>query len=151
MKPSTLFRLAAVGLTIFGTAGAIVACSSSSPQVTPPGEAGTTTEKDSGSTKGKDSGTTEKDSGTTEKDSGSTKGKDSGTKPSDSGSGSDVEMEAMGLPDVGTCKSDSSVCNSCFAPVTADSGPDVQVPLNACSSAVGNCLPFTGTVPTGAP
>ena len=124
MKPFALFRLAAVSLTILGTTGAIVACSSSSGNPTPSGPEASTKE-DSGK-------------------------KEDGGKTPEAG-GKDVELEAMGLPDVGACKSDSSLCNSCFASVTADSGADVEVPLNACSSAVGNCIPFTGTVPSGAP
>jgi hypothetical protein len=148
MKPFALFRLAAVSLTILGTTGAIVACSSSSGNPTPSGPEASTKE-DSGK---KEDGGKKEDAGKPEdggkkEDAGK---KEDGGKTPEAG-GKDVELEAMGLPDVGACKSDSSLCNSCFASVTADSGADVEVPLNACSSAVGNCIPFTGTVPTGAP
>jgi hypothetical protein len=41
------------------------------------------------------------------------------------------------VPDVGTCKSDSSTCTSCYTPA--------QNPLNGCSPAAVNCLPFDNT------
>jgi hypothetical protein len=146
MRTLTFYRATAALITLLGTTGAIVACSSSSPtQVTPPGnDGGGTTKHDSGGSTTEDSGKKD-DAG--KKDDGGKKD-DAGKTPSDSGSGSDVALEAMGLPDVGACKSDSSLCNSCY---TNDAGADVEVPLNACSSAVGNCIQFTGTVPTGAP
>ena len=130
MNPSMMFRLAAVGLTLLGTTGVMVACSSSTTNSGPPAQ-------------GTDGG--HADSTTPPK-------KDSGTKPAgDSGSGSDVQATidapSTGL-DAGGCVSDSSVCNSCF---TFPEGGDVQLSPNACSSAVGNCIKFTGSVPDGAP
>jgi hypothetical protein len=48
------------------------------------------------------------------------------------------------LPDVGNCVSDASTCNSCYTPA--------QNPLNGCSPATVNCIPFDNTrVPSGAP
>jgi hypothetical protein len=125
MNPSMLFRVSTVGLILLaGAGGAVVACSSSTPgQVMPPNDSGTPT--DSGG----------------KHDSGKTK--DGGVKPSDSGS-EDVSDSGTGLPDVGSCVSDSSSCNSCYSfPATADA----EVPLNACSSAVGNCVKFAGSLP----
>jgi hypothetical protein len=127
MNPSMMCRLAAVGLTLLGTTGAIVACSSSTTNVQPPTDAGT-----------HDSTTPTKDSG-------------GGGKPTkDSGSVSDGQVTDAPSPglDAGGCVSDSSTCNSCFSFPEAG---DVQVSPNACSSSVGNCIQFTGSVPDGAP
>jgi hypothetical protein len=135
MKPSMMCRLAAVGLTLLGTTGAIVACSSSTTNPGPPAQ-------------GTDGGGQTDSSTSTKKEGGG------GTKPAtDSGSGSDGQVAdspsspAPGL-DAGGCVSDSSVCNSCFSFPEAG---DVQLSPNACSSAVGNCIKFTGSVPDGAP
>ena len=130
MNPSMMRRLAAVGLTLLGTAGVMVACSSSTSNVQPPPT---------------DAGHSDSTTPTKTKDGG-------GTKPTgDSGSGSDApvtnDAPSTGL-DAGGCVSDSSVCNSCFG---FPEGGDVQVSPNACSSAVGNCIQFTGSVPDGAP
>jgi hypothetical protein len=84
---------------------------------------------------------------------GSTAHPDGGSKPSPDGTvgtpdaptGMDVivQIEAT-LPDVGSCKSDASTCNSCFTVQ--------QNPLNACSPATVACIPFDNTrVPAGAP
>jgi hypothetical protein len=126
MKRSTLIRNAAVGgLTLLGAMGAIsggiVACSSSSTTVEP-----TPPPADGGGP-----------------DSTKTPGTDAG-KSTDSG----VTDAPSGLADVGNCVSDSSLCNSCYSFPDA---ADALVPLNACTSAVGNCQPFTGSVPDGAP
>ncbi len=61
--------------------------------------------------------------------------KDSGPSTTDSGPGIDAA-----LPDAGGCTSDSSTCNSCFTPQ--------QDPVNGCSPAAANCIPFTKVVPT---
>jgi hypothetical protein len=130
MNPSMLFRISAVGLILVGaTGGAVVACSSSTPaQITPPTDSGTPTDTSTG----KDSGKPTKDGGVKPSDSGLPEASDSGT----------------GLADVGSCVSDSSLCNSCYSFPDA---VDAEVPFNACSSAVGNCVKFTGSVPDGAP
>ena len=48
------------------------------------------------------------------------------------------------LPDVGACVSDAATCNSCYTVQ--------QNPLNGCSPATVNCIPFDNTrVPVGAP
>jgi hypothetical protein len=135
MKPSMMCRLAAVGLTLLGTTGAMVACSSSTSNIGPPAQ----TTDGGGDSKAP------------------TKTKDGGAKPTgDSGSdgqGADAPSSdapsspAPGL-DAGGCVSDSSICNTCFS---FPEGGDVQVSPNACSSAVGNCIQFTGSVPSGAP
>jgi hypothetical protein len=130
MKPSMMRRFAAVGLTLLGTTGAMLACSSSTTNPGPPAQ---------GTDGGGDSKTPPK------KDGGG------GTKPTtDSGSGSEVQVADAPSPglDAGGCVSDSSLCNSCF---TFPEGGDVQLSPNACSSAVGNCIQFTGSVPDGAP
>jgi hypothetical protein len=131
MKPSMMRRFAAVGLTLLGTTGAMLACSSSTTNPGPPAQ---------GTDGGGDSKTPPK------KDGGG------GTKPTtDSGTdGSDVQVADAPSPglDAGGCVSDSSVCNSCFS---FPEGGDVQLSPNACSSAVGNCIQFTGSVPDGAP
>jgi hypothetical protein len=59
-----------------------------------------------------------------------------------------TQMEASvldsSLPDVGSCVPDAATCNSCYTPA--------QNPLNGCSPATVNCLPFDNTrVPVGAP
>ena len=134
MKPSMMCRLAAVGLTLLGATGAIVACSSSSTNIGPPAQGTDGGHADSSTPPKKDGG--------------------GGTKPTtDSGSGSDVQVtDSPSSPgpglDAGGCVSDSSVCNSCFS---FPEGGDVQVSPNACSAAVGNCIQFTGSVPDGAP
>jgi len=70
---------------------------------------------------------------------------DTGVTPVDDGS---VEAtpgddgSSVTSPDSGTapaCTSDAATCNSC-------SSPSVDF-HNACSSQVGGCVPFTGTVP----
>jgi hypothetical protein len=131
MKPSMMCRLATVGLALLGATGAIVACSSSTTNPGPPAQT-----TDGGG------------------DSKAPPKKDGGAKPTDSGS--DVQVadapssDAPSSPglDAGSCVSDSSVCNSCFS---FPEGGDVQLSPNACSSAVGNCIQFTGSVPDGAP
>ncbi len=56
----------------------------------------------------------------------------------------DVLVIDGNLPDVGNCMSDAAACNSCYTPA--------QDPLNGCSPATVNCIPFDNTrVPTGAP
>jgi hypothetical protein len=57
---------------------------------------------------------------------------------------SDASLLDTNLPDVGTCTSDASTCNSCYTPA--------QDPLNGCSPATVNCIPFDNSrVPSGAP
>jgi hypothetical protein len=75
------------------------------------------------------------DGGPTNKPDGSLPGdKDAGPGDNDSGPAIDAN-----LPDVGNCTSDASVCNSCYTPQ--------QDPVNGCSPAAANCIPFTKTVP----
>jgi hypothetical protein len=125
MKRSTLIRNVAVGgLTLLGAMGAIasgIVACSSSSTTVEP----TPPPPDSGP------------------DSTKTPITDAG-KSTDSG----VTDAPSGLTDVGNCVSDSSLCNSCYSFPDA---ADALVPLNACSSAVGNCQPFLGSVPDGAP
>jgi hypothetical protein len=85
--------------------------------------------------------------GPTTFDSGTPNNPDTGTPNQDSGppgnqdSGPPIDGN---LPDVGNCASDSAVCNSCYTPA--------QNPLNGCSPAAVNCIPFDNTrVPDGAP
>jgi hypothetical protein len=48
------------------------------------------------------------------------------------------------LPDAGDCKTDASTCNSCYTPQ--------QDPVNGCSPATVNCIPFDSKrVPANAP
>jgi hypothetical protein len=146
MKLLTLYRAAAAALLILGTSGmlATAACSG-----------------DDNSTP--DSGAPKKDAGKPEKDSGSHKEKDTGA-PLDAGSDSDAADSESDATDAesgatdsaggsdshfGKCVPDASAhCNACLGAADA---ADVLVQLNACSAAVGNCIPFTGTVPANAP
>ncbi len=94
-------------------------------------------------------------------------GDDSNTGPSQVDSGSDVsekmdakpgkdtgadsKMEKDATPpqkdgaslETGTCKSDSSTCNSCY-----DDAQAAQDPYNSCSPFTKNCVKFTTAVPT---
>ena len=55
-----------------------------------------------------------------------------------------VLTDGGGLPDVGSCKSDASTCNSCYTPA--------QDPVNGCSPASANCIKFDNTrVPASVP
>jgi hypothetical protein len=150
MKPSTLFRFAAVGLTLLGPImGAMIACGgddNSSPEAGPPAETGGGLRAvGADCTKGGQCMTglcVDKKCAST-----STK-KDSGIPDS---SGEDVVDSAV--TDTGTdvsssCTSDSSLCSSC---VSNPDASDAKVQINACSSAVGHCLPFTTPVPANAP
>jgi hypothetical protein len=134
MKPSMMCRLTAIGLALLGTTGAIVACSSSTSNLGPPAQ-------------GTDAGADSK--APTKKDGGGAKPTDSGSdvQVADAPSSDAPSSPAPGL-DAGGCVSDSAACNSCFG---FPEGGDVQVSPNACSSAVGNCIQFTGSVPSGAP
>jgi hypothetical protein len=78
--------------------------------------------------------------------------RDSGTDTtqSDTGTGSESGSDAKGdtvsetsLPDVGSCKSDSSSCNTCY-----DDAEAKKDPLNACSPYTANCVPVSLTVPS---
>ena len=71
-----------------------------------------------------------------------TKGR-GGSSGSGGASGSGGTAGDSGLPDTGTCKSDSSSCNSCYT--DAQAGAD---PYNACSPYTKNCLKFSGSVPS---
>jgi hypothetical protein len=87
------------------------------------------TPADSGPTAQRDSGTPNQPDTSTPV----TPGDDSGLPPIDAA-----------LPDAGDCKSDAATCNSCFTPQ--------QDPVNGCSPATVNCIPFDGTrVPANAP
>jgi hypothetical protein len=146
MKPFTFYRIAAVALTVLSTAGVLATAACSGDDSSTP-----------------DSGNPKRDAGKPEKDSGSHKEKDTGS-PADSGSDSDAAdsesdatdaesdaTDAAGGSDshAGKCVPDASAhCNACLGAADA---ADVLVQLNACSSAVGNCIPFTGTVPANAP
>jgi len=64
---------------------------------------------------------------------------DSGQQSDDGGPGVDSN-----LPDVGPCTSDAAHCNSCYTPE--------QNPVNGCSPAAVNCIPFDNArVPANAP
>jgi hypothetical protein len=60
-------------------------------------------------------------------------------------SGTDANLPDVNL-DSGSCKSDSSACNSCYTDAQAAADP-----FNACSAYTKNCVPFTTTVPTVPP
>lgn len=76
----------------------------------------------------------------TQRDSGA----DSTTNHPDGGGQPDGGGETGGmdtsLPDTGSCKSDSSSCNSCYTDAQATTDP-----LNACSEYAKNCVPFDKT------
>jgi len=56
----------------------------------------------------------------------------------------DTGVDSPGIPDTGSCKSDSSTCNTCYTDAQAASDP-----LNACSAYTKNCVTFDPTrVPT---
>jgi hypothetical protein len=65
--------------------------------------------------------------------------------PRDGGGPTDTGVvDSPGIPDTGSCKSDSSACNSCYTDAQAASDP-----LNACSEYAKNCVSFDPTrVPT---
>jgi hypothetical protein len=77
-------------------------------------------------------------------DTGATQTPD-GTAPPSHDAGVDaLPFIEAGLPDVGVCTSDAATCNSCYTPA--------QNPLNGCSAAAANCIPFDNTrVPVNAP
>jgi hypothetical protein len=135
MKPTLRSPFAAL-LAILAFSGAdMLACSSDSANPTP-------TVFDSGA----DSKTPKKgdSGGTPHVDSGTGPGSPDATMPTrDAAHDAIVQIEAT-LPDVGACMPDAMACNSCYTPA--------QNPLNGCSPATVNCIPFDNTrVPSGAP
>jgi hypothetical protein len=129
---NTILRLALASV-LFAGAAVFTACSGDDSSNTNPAP----TVHDSGVT------TTPSDSSTTQPgtDSSTNPGTDSSTNP---GTDSGQQGIDAALPDAGSCKSDSGLCNSCFTPA--------QDPVNGCSSAVGNCHAFDNTrVPANAP
>jgi hypothetical protein len=56
------------------------------------------------------------------------------------GGGGDTGGMDTSLPDTGSCKSDSSACNSCYTDAQASTDP-----LNACSEYAKNCVSFDKT------
>lgn len=75
----------------------------------------------------------------------STMGHPDGGHPQDSGGSNDTgAADSPTIPDTGSCKSDSSACNTCYTDAQAASDP-----LNACSDFAKNCVSFDPTrVPT---
>ena len=123
MKPSTFTRLAVVAVGLVVATGAFLACSSDNSNPGP---------------------VTVFDSGT--QDAYVPPGTDANVPPADGNVGPQPEASLLdtNLPDVGNCVSDASTCNSCYTPA--------QDPLNGCSPATVNCIPFDNTrVPSGAP
>jgi hypothetical protein len=135
MKHSTTLRLAGLAACAALTAS-LTGCSSSnanpSPTVFDSGSDTSTPTPDA--SKSADTGV---DSTSPTQDAGSVGDADAAT-PQDGG------LIDGSLPDVGACTSDAATCNSCYTPA--------QNPLNGCSPASVNCIPFDNTrVPTGAP
>jgi hypothetical protein len=82
-------------------------------------------------------GPTAHDAGTTNQPDTSVPPTTDGGSQEDTGPGIDAS-----LPDVGACQSDSSTCNSCYAPK--------DDPVNGCSPYTVNCIKFDNTrVPAG--
>jgi hypothetical protein len=137
MKPSTSIRLGVLTLALTTLGAALAACSSNSANPSPG-----PTVFDSGADR---SVAKQPDGSMSHPDGGSTHSPDGTVGTPDTSAGMDVvvQIEAT-LPDVGSCKSDASTCNSCFTVQ--------QNPLNACSPATVDCIPFDNTrVPAGAP
>ncbi len=137
MKPFLSIRLGVLTLALAAFGAALAACSSDSANPSP-GPTVFDSGADRSVSKQPDTGTPHVDGGTKPSPDGTV-----GTPDAPSGKDVVVQIEAS-LPDVGSCTSDASTCNSCFT--------IQQDPLNACSPATVNCIPFDNTrVPAGAP
>ena len=146
MKPFMKLQLTAMAAALALASTALFACSSDNANPSPnPGVF------DGGrdvAAPGHDGGTQHSGSGTgatSSSGSEATSGSGTGAIPDGSVHPTDARpIVDVGLPDVGACKSDATTCNSCYTPA--------QNPLNGCSPATVNCIPFDNTrVPAGAP
>lgn len=140
MKPLFAHRfivLAPFPLAALLASLALAACSSDSANPGP-------TVFDSGADVGHSKQTDATSSDGSKAETGVTKTRDGSAPPPHDGGVDALPFIEAGLPDVGACVSDAANCNSCYTPA--------QNPLNGCSAAAANCMPFDNTrIPAGAP